>query len=167
MALIQPGPTPRVQGKYLVVAVGSALPKLCVRTGRSDDLMQADEDVRTDGAGARAVGAFGAAWAYEDGPVRYWINRGELERLRRLHRIWQWAILGSIGVLVVGLLTRLLPIMGAGFVGVCVFVATYKLLPKPLSVAAVWGGQVFLMRVPPEVVRQVVGAASRNRSSSA
>lgn len=156
MSLPKPGPTPRVEGRYLVVAADTTLPKLCIRTGRPDDLVERVESVRASRAVERAVGAFGAAWAYQDSTLRYWINRGELTRLKRLRRIWVWLIGAMIVVLAVGLFFRQAPITVTAFFPLCALVTSYQMLPSAPSVAAVWGGQIFLLRVPREIVQQVM-----------
>src|SRR5262245_16012080 len=104
--LFRPGPTPRRQGRYFVVAPGTMLPRLCVRTGATDDLIEVDEDVRTSRAVERAVGAFGALWSYEDARLRYYVSRREIERLQR----WRWlctrTIWGAMAALAVAIALR-------------------------------------------------------------
>lgn len=144
-----------------MIAIGTTLPKLCIRTARPDDLIEIEEHVRTHRSVERLVGAFGAAWSYEDGALRYWINRGELARLKRLRKIWSWVIGSMIVLIAVSFLLGVPSLMIGTFFGLCAFVASYQMLPSPLSVAAVWGGQVFLLRVPVEVVRQVLAATTQ------
>jgi hypothetical protein len=156
MNVFRPGPVPRVQGRYLVVAPGTTLPRLCVRTGGRDDLIALDEDVRVSRAVERSVGMFGAAWSYESARLRYFVSRRELERLRGWRRLCVRALLGAMIALAAGLALRSSVLIVACFGLICLLVGVFWMLPTPLSVAAVWGGQIFLLRIPPEMVREVM-----------
>lgn len=163
--MFETGPTPRVQGRYFVVAPGTVFPKICVRTGRREDLVEIGEGVKTDYWIEHTLGALAAAFSYQRAEIRYWIHQGELERLKGWRRICNYGILCGIAILALGLGIKTSWLWLSGFAAVCAFVTFHRLLPAPLNIAAVWGDQVFLLKLPPEIIG-IVLAESRARSRS-
>ena len=154
--MMTPGPVPRRHGRYFVVAPGTTLPKICIRTGRKDDLVEIEEDIRTAGSLGRILGGLGALLSPEAGLIKYHIHRPELARMKML-RLWcTRAIIAGIVVLILGIALKHAVVITAGFGVIFISTSIYAMLPTPLSIAAAWGGQVFLLKVPPEIVETVL-----------
>lgn len=159
--MIKPGPTPRIQGRYFVVAEGTTLPKICVRTGSTEDLAEIQEYVRTPFGIQRIAGVFGALFAYQDASIRYYIRKSELARMQRQRRLYTRTLMVVIALLAIGAISRHFWLLASAFVGVCGLTAASSFLPTPLHVAAVWGGQVFLLKVPRSIIDAIMRATDR------
>lgn len=147
---------PRRQGRYFVVAPGTVFPKICIRTGRKDDLIELKEEAGRSMAVERTAAWLGSLFAYDTGLVRCYIHRDELARIKSLCRRCSQGIVAGLVVLAAGLIFGQSSVIAVGVMLTVVFTSIYKMLPTPVSIAAFRDGQIFLLKVPPEIVETVL-----------
>lgn len=154
--IVPPGPTPRRHRNLIVVAYNSTLPKRCVRTDRTDDLVEVDELVPR-----MTFGGVGALLGEDRTRIKYYIRSEELNRIRQLHRVGRACVGVCVAITVAGAILRNPSVAIAGWTLTMIALGTLWLLPQPLGIAAVWGNQVFLQRVPPTLSSEILTTVPR------